>query len=459
MPGTTFGGMGKLEWSPTTAPDDPNPVYVDITLFVRTEETPLIIQRGRQSELDIIQSSQLTAVLDNTDNRFTTGYTGGPYGANWITGKRIRYSETVAGLTFILFTGYLEFPDVDSWQPIGYQEVQLTAVDRLTRLGRGKPFVSTLGAHIMGSVRNGCLKGYWPLNDATQPFAAAVGTLQPILSVLSSVQAAVPTFQTGLTLPGDDAPSLHLTWDTTSPVAPVIEPRTFDTFTPLTAGQVVTIVGWVNVDTLNLAGLGAVVTNDASPTTPSQQLFAQAVSDANGSHWAAIAGGDFIEAPIGTANGTSRWYLVGLRFGFTPNVLEIWVDNTSYSTTFATVYTFTNIYAAFITAHGNMVHHQLYVGAPADFTFADFTAQRAVGLTGLEYQATGQRINSILDYAGVSATDRLVDAGVSVMAPATLAGMAPADALALAVATERGRGFISGDGKYVFQDRIHTYNV
>ena len=145
---SVFGGLGRLEWSAGN-PDDPFPVWQDITTFVRTEDNPLRITRGRQSELDQVQPSQLTCDLDNTDNRFTFGYTGGPYGSTWTPARKVRYSETIAGRTFVHFTGWIEFPDINDWRPIGYQTVQLTCTDRLTRLSRGRQFVSTLAEHIL----------------------------------------------------------------------------------------------------------------------------------------------------------------------------------------------------------------------------------------------------------------------------------------------------------------------
>jgi hypothetical protein len=45
------------------------------------------------------------------------------------------------------------------------------------------------------------------------------------------------------------------------------------------------------------------------------------------------------------------------------------------------------------------------------------------------------------------------------MQAAKLAGQTPLDALQNANATERGRLFVAGDGRTVFQDRVRTLNV
>jgi hypothetical protein len=92
-------------------------------------------------------------------------------------------------------------------------------------------------------------------------------------------------------------------------------------------------------------------------------------------------------------------------------------------------------------------------------SYADHLAQFQVGMLGLEGQTTGQRVTTILNYAGVPAGLRQVDVGCSFMAKATMAGRAPGDLLAEAVTTEQGRGFMSGDGRYVFHGRDRVLNV
>lgn len=670
-----FGGIGKLELAPVNAPNDPLPYYVDITTFWRAEGTPLSITRGRQTELDAIQPSQLTAVLDNTDNRFTTpinteimqdfynnrtvangwgnasvtgqawtvsgtasnwsvgggdgstvstsaqgdrfatmnlgltngemdvvfgatipasgvsrqgalmrfdgnnyyaahamidvnanvtlvirSVTGGgtivndlvsvPIGVitvsgnplfvkfncygpvlraklwdlnqqteptSWVTvndyqvttgtqvgcffrndqasgsetfltyassfeqqsvlpyglgaGMPLRYSETIGERTFTLFTGFVQFPDVDNWQPIGYQEVQLSATDLLARLGRTAPALSTLGAHIVGSVRNNALKNYWPLLDAGAPIVDAIGT-STVSTFFSTGTPAVEgqpaiNYQGGPTLPGDDVATLQLVpgLDGGVPVRnPYLNITSTSTFFNVAPGQVLTFVGWFNRSSIdNFAEIPVVW--DINNAVGSMNLLFNLDSGSTTSwHWRAeyfdgTTAFDVDSTQLGNAMATNRWYIIAIQWGFSPNVLNLWVDGQQYTGTFTGTPAVGNADWPKVQIAGSLAHMQYYLGAPTDFTFTDFTAQRQVGLAGLAYQTTGQRVTSILNYAGVPAGLQNVDAGESFMSIATLAGQTAGQALQTAVDTERARAFISGDGHYGFQDRQHTLNV
>lgn len=466
-----FGGIGRLEWAPTNAPDDPFPTYVDITPYVRTEDTPLNITRGRQSELDTIQPSQLTCVLDNTDLRFTFGLTTGPYGTNWTAAKQVRYSETIGGRTFALFKGFIEFPDIDDWQPIGLQYVQLTCTDRLTRLGRGRPFVSTLGANIVSASPS--LIAYYPLNDTVGSKTAlpAVGSVRPVATVFPTLGAAPPlgiVFGTGDRPLGDDL-STCATWAWTGGLSSGYLNAPLNPTITIGATDQLVICAWVNpallpvavsssdltVISLNNSAVGGFASLHAVGGVPSSTIpgnwTASIVSP--GSTWTGTVTGP--QAPTG------RWTMAAAAFRLAATQ-TLWVDDSTTTVAAAgsvpTSLTFDSIQIG-TQFQGGICHVQIYVGDPALFTNATFLAQRQVGLTGLEYQTTGQRINTLLTYAGVPAFDRAIDPGQSFMQKASLAGQDPQTALQNAVTTERGRGFAAGDGRYVFHDRIRLLNL
>ena len=474
---TTFGGLGKLEWAPSNNPDDPSPTWVDITSFLRTENTALEITRGRQTELDTIQSSQLTCLLDNSDNRFTFGYTAGPYGSNWAPARKVRYSETIGGRTFVLFTGWIEYPDISDWQPIGYQEVALTCTDRLTRLGRGKPFVSTLGAHILGSPPAATMLGYWPLNDpaGSQLATPAVGSAKPAMFALPPFGGTGGLIRPGITFgtsdkpPADDLSScVTWVWQADGTTSGYLYAKLDPTITMGSADQLV-ICAWVKPTALPLpvgsSDLGVVQLQNigAGGFARLRLVGGAGASNQPGNFTAEIvnSGATWTGTVTGVAAPTDRWAVIAGAFQLAATQ-RLWADDVE--TTAAAVgsppasLTFNSLYIG-IQYQGAICHVQIYVGDPARFVFADFTAQRQVGLTGLEYQTTAQRINRILDYAGVPASDRAVDPGVSFMQKASLAGKDPGAALDNGVATEHGRGFIDGAGRYVFHDRTRIYNV
>lgn len=457
---TTFGGIGKLEFAPTNNPDDPNPTYVDLTPFLRTEETPLSITRGRQSELDTIQSSQLTAVLDNSDNRFTFGLTTGAYGANWAPAKKVRYSETIGSQTFVLYTGYIEYPDIPEWHPIGYHEVQLTCTDRLTRLARGTPFASALGAFILNTAS---LKGYWPMTDVTQPFRG-LGPVAASMEVASfavaggAAETSVCQPRTGLTPAGGESSGARfLTGQAAGVVTSYTQASWPISFNPaMAAGDSATIVMWISV-----TGTTYITQSIASIVIlGSGSINLNLTRDLTTGAWTLAATG----ALAGTVSAGSpgiALFPVGIRLSIAASTMELWVGGQRFTTTLTgTPPTGNTLFQGNfggLPIDYDLSHMQVYVGQ--SYSYANFLAQIAQGYTPLAYQTTGQRINTILDYAGVPGDQRVIDPGVSYMQAAELAGATPGDALANAVATERGRGFIDGQGRYVFHDRIRVYNV
>ncbi len=127
----------KVEIAFATDPDAVTPTWTDVTAYVwAAAGGQIAITRGRTDQTSQITPSQLSLTLDNHDGRFTAGYTSGAYYPNVVLGKRIRVS-TNTGAGFVpRFDGYVNAWPVQ-WAPSGrWAEAQITAVDRLARLGR-----------------------------------------------------------------------------------------------------------------------------------------------------------------------------------------------------------------------------------------------------------------------------------------------------------------------------------
>jgi hypothetical protein len=95
----------KVEIAFATPPSNP-PTWVDVTQWVQS----FTIIRGRQRELNTIQTGTATVLLDNRDRRFDPSNTAGPYYPNVLPTRRIRISGTWLGVTTPQFTGF-----VDGW--------------------------------------------------------------------------------------------------------------------------------------------------------------------------------------------------------------------------------------------------------------------------------------------------------------------------------------------------------
>lgn len=452
-------------------------VWTDITADVDSMTAPVYATNGTTAEVAGDPGS-LTLVLHNVGFKYTPANALSAFALS--TGMGIRFFDLIGGNRVYTFTGFIEFPEVASVNVSMNQDqtIQVSAVDQLSLWERSQTFVSTLGAHIMGSTRNGALRGYWPMKDETLPVAPAVGVvagevIDPNRQGVANSQAPAVNVQSGGTPPGDDgAESVQIVYGfsgSTNTNGPYFDMRyplsvTVDDRIPLAAGQVATLVVWVNMTsttnvTLDLTGLYL----DTLPSGGGWLYSLFRSADAVGSHWhGSYYNGSFwtVDSTNGSSNATERWYALGIRWGHTPNVIELWVDDARYTGTFTEAVTSAKVAAVSPSIYGSIAHVQLHVGAPADFDFTDFTAQRAVGLTGLERQTTGDRIDTLARYAGK--TDALltqVDPGQSIMATARLAGLTVAQAMYEARDTEQGDLYIDGTGLTTFADRRTLLNI
>lgn len=671
-----FGGVGRLEYAPQNGPDDPFPTWSDITTYVRAEETPLEVIRGRQTELDSIQSSQLTAILDNSLSIFTPGAT--PYapgfdtfsvpGSNgwpnadtgqvWTTsggtasnyavaggagqiiqtsvgtqlniaadfgvgpdcdvstvvfktvtpsvsgggvtqrvgcrgtgltyyccevnvntsqqvtlqlgrvvsnsftgmttttvvgtghvsgdqwavrfqtlgttvrvkvwklpgaeptawmqsatdtslsaittgtevhfysklesgntstlpvtfnysalqvrnpglfplnsGQPVRYSETIGERTFYHFTGNVEFPDLDNWQPIGYQELALSAVDRLTRYARSPAYVSTLAAHIQANGGTN-LVGYWPLGEVSGPTLHDIIGGQDMTAVYQTFQPPLggPFIQYGAgpTVTADDLPGVQFIGvrdPTTGSAGSWIQQQASLTPFTINAGQTVTIACWVywnQVDNQNGPAIIQLQNNVAG--TPVARLYLT-VNPGVGYRMQAEDNTSTLGFfPLTQAPQQQFWALVAMRLTESTGLVEFWLNADTpqtFNLSGPSVATFNQLIIGTY-ASVTMAHCQLYVGG---YTRAQHLAQFQMGQFGLEYQTTGARVTQILNYAGIPAGLQNVDAGNSFMSKATMAGTAVKNQLDAATVTEQGRLFVDGQGRTVFHGRDRVYNV
>lgn len=456
---STFGGIGTLEWAPTNGPDDLSPTWDDLTPYLETVDdgSPVSISRGRQSEFDLIEAAQLSCVLKNADGRFTYGYTGGPYGSNWAPAKQIRYRETIGDRTFVHFTGNIQFPDIADWQPIGMQYVQLSALDRLARLGRGRRFVSTLSEYIKFNGGTSLVL-FAPLNDFPY-YRDMIGGLSRDVSSAAfgyGSPGVVLSDGTGPLALADDLPSVAQFTALTG--AGRVEFIRYLPTVAVAVGQVITVVAWVKLDAL--CQVFTFGTTDAGPPGSHSSVTVDATSGV----WTATMGSTSFS---GTITSTAKAVVgevvcVGARFGYNPAVFELWVNGGQFIGSLsgsppasATTSNFTTL-AGFT---GSICDMQMYVDTAAAWDFTSFTAQRNAGLSGLEQQTTGARISTLLDYAGVPRYGRAIDTGVTNMQVAALAGQDPLSAIRNAANTEWGRFFMDGNNRPVFHDRAHVYNV
>jgi hypothetical protein len=456
-------------------------VWTDITADVDTFTAPINATNGTSAEV-ASDPAALSIVLHNPGFKYTPGNLLSSFAL--ASGMPLEYSEIIAGQTIYLFTGTIEFPEIASVNLSMTQDQTLTvnAVDQLSRWERSPTFISTLGAHIMGSIDAGDLALYYPLNDESFPFTPAIGsgTLNPSVYgqvapyTIASV-AELVTVRDAAGPAGEDATFPIFTCPYFDPPVPTAGRKAIPHFKAnisVHVGSTDTLVlaAWIRPATL-VSALSPDL-QDSAFLSISEDGTAPASSGTHGITFfddvvgSAIA--YFLENPnIATLTASASyprdvWRLVTARITLATGACTLWIGSdvvvsgtlTGSPTSYDFLYL--DLGAGYF---GSVAHIQVYVGSNT-FPYSEHLAQFALGLSGLERQSTGDRIKTIARYAGKTDADLTnVDSGGSIMQRATLAGLTVAGAMYDARDTEQGDLYVDGSGLLVFDDRRTLLNI
>jgi len=441
--------------------------WVDVTNYVDTFRAPIEGGLGDGAETSE-EPGVLRFVLSNPQHSFTPGNASSTLALT--SGMPVMLIEQIGVFVFELHNGTIEFPEIADWA--GYnldQQIAVQSVDQLSRWERSRTFISTLAAYIQHRGTTGTsLMGYWPLNEPSgTTFRSVVGTvpnLSPYVVDGNNYTAAQIDNASAVVAPADDLTVLRMT---RVPPAGQIRLRTVSSpAIALNAGQVLTAVVWVNVEPTT-ATVMYPLTLQLAETGPTLTSLVRIAYNVTVGDIVADSSGGGLTGTTSTSGGnsaiTGQPIPLALRYGYTPNTLEMWVRDQVYVAGLAGTApggaTITEIRVGDL--HNGLIGHaQLYVGAATDYTNADFVAQYHMGFEGLERQLTGARLRTIGSYMGLTDSEMPdVDAGTSVMSTANLAGKTAAEAMYEARNTEQGRLFIAGNGSLTFQDRRTILNV
>lgn len=186
------------------APFDTNAslTWTDVTSQVRIDPAlngqPIQIRRGRQFELNRVESGTCSFLLDNRDRRFDPDNSGPSaiYWPNVQPVKRVRVEAFASAQWWPLFTGYIE-----QWQPFypGVTDalVRVSCVDALKLLGRASITLVELGNNSPTNVIQDALNtAGWPAADrysgaiSSTLIPAQTWTNQSVLSIIQTVAEA-----------------------------------------------------------------------------------------------------------------------------------------------------------------------------------------------------------------------------------------------------------------------------
>lgn len=470
---TRWGSTYSAEVS-SAEPDD-DPVWVDISAYViRPKGTTTETSLGRATELTTGEPGRGNLLLNNTDERFTPGNLTSPYFPWWKQGRRIRIRETFGDVTYELGDGYLEIPEnivrtqtIDG--SIRLITLAVTWVDIIGRFRNGRKFISTLAEYIRFNGGTALLHA-WPLGDAAEPYANMVTAAAPLRNNTQVASGSPSGAATGATvtpgttgLPADDGGALLLvpSIDPADPewVTSTMWPGGDLTSITLSGNDVLTVMAWVRVDTDRTSSPIEIRLDGPAPID--RIRFYTISTGWRGS--VVMDGGNASIDPINTTPlpiRTNCWDLLSVSATRSGN--QVFRRNLErYDAALAGVIPATadvNRVDAGVELDGAIAHVQVYKHSTMAEVDALHNAQFVMGYAGLERQTTGQRVNTILDYAGFPAYRRDIDSGTAVMSVAQLAGKTAATALEEPRRTEQGRLFAIG-GRVQFHDRKRVYNV
>lgn len=462
MPVSTMMPDVVVEIAFTTGPNDPAPVWVDVSAYVEAD-TITKITRGRSDELTTVQPGRLTITLDNRDGRFTPQNTASPYYPNVKKGRRIRVRRMRPLATSYVdrISGY-----IDEW-PVSWPDgtsatstVTITGSSRTSRLGRGVELRSIIEEEYLSDNPT----AYYPYGDpAGTTKAGNISTLaQPPMQAvaLGSPSAGAGIFFGQSTGPGTDdltAPlftrtdgnngfymrSIHDQEIVRSTDTSFLVECFFNTTTANTA------MIWLDSDggapavrnsTLGISAAGKLQATGSYPSSFFVIVSAATVTD-GATHHAALR-----ETTDGTTI-TSTLYLDGAVVATSANVAT-WGGRS-----WLRVGGLSQVY------NGTLAHIAVYSGT-TEITTARILQHATSGLTGFSGERSDQRIVRLASYAGVPASEVVVETGLSTSLINQLTNGKMALALMNEVVdTEGGALFDARDGDLTFHARSHRYNA
>jgi hypothetical protein len=435
----------------TTTPDDPSPVYVDVTQWTRALSGVQII-RGRQDEHGEVQPSKLTLTLINSDGRFTAGNVNSPYYPNVKKGRKIRVSVTHNAVTYRRFTGY-----VDEW-PVTWADASATVADapisassRLARLGRGTELRSIVEEeYLLDEPR-----AYYTFGEPEGSLAAGNGSVTPQPTMTFAGSGANPVFGNA-TGPGTDSLTsvsfsggkyLNVTFPT--PVVTAADTTyTWEFFfsTATTAfqqlGRLYAATGDTAQAFITAAGKLNILSNSNDGPIYYDLISAATVSDGATHH-------ALVRATISAGTLNSTLYLDGAQ-----------VDTDAY----ASFPGFTGMdrlaAGGDSTAMTGVLAHMAVTAGTTQLATDRIEAHSDSGLNGFSGEGSETRIIRLAGYAGVPVGDTDTETGLSTSITNQITNGQTALALmSEVVETEGGLLFDAGHGTLVFHARSHRYNA
>lgn len=414
-------------------------VWTDITPWVRKVDT----QRGKQHERDVVQAGTATFLLDNRDGRFSPWNTSSPYSPNVLPMRPIRITATWAGVTYAVWFGYVEgWPQ--KWKDAVNNEVEVRAVDGFKLLAMKDLGVG--GNYYGDIIRADNPTVYWPLSEATAGSGVSDASGHGHLGSIFGI----PTFGTAGALTSEPT-NTAVTFGDGKEGQGYIDGGTV---APTGTGDF-TVECWVQLAGVPGSGLYILLASQP-PTAPPywtlglnnttgtpvlayDTLFGGAVTTSTN-----VADGRWHHIAVTRASGTFTIYVDAVEAGTGsssenyPVGSKLFIASEGVHPYFPGSLDEVAVYPTALSASRINIHYRAGKG---------FQAERS-----------SDRINRVLDLAGIASADRNIETGKSVLGDETR-DLSSTKALAYlqeVELTESGLFFIDAQGRVCFYNRYHT---
>lgn len=449
----------KVEIAFSTLPEDPSPVWVDVTTSVRLT-TGISITHGRQDQFEAVQAARLTLTLMNPDGRFTPGNVSSVYYPNVKKGRKIRVSETWAGSTYVRFIGFIdEWPVTWADASTVMADVQISATSRMARLGHGKTLPSIVEVEYL---QDGPV-AYYPVGDDQ-------GSLQAgnVSATVQSPMAVTPFgggSNSNISFGSATGPTTEsLTAALFTRVSATAGAYLLATLSGFTSGAdpSVLLEAFVLANTAQEMGIAQLDGGDSS-------LYLALGVSATGkltAKYATPSGGVVYTLTSSPTISDGLTHHVAVRQttsgGFTTSTL--FLDGTSAATITigSSQYDMTRLVGGGGVANsafaGTLSHVAAYSGAA--ISDARIAQHSLAGSTGFSGESSGNRIHRLALYAGVPDGEIAFEVGLSTsITNQDTTGQQPITLMQDVAATEGGVLFDSRIGLLTFHGRSHRYNA
>lgn len=155
-------------WLAFDPPSAATPNWINITGFVEQGQ-PITIVPGRSDGLSDVNTTTCTLTVDNSDGRFSRANPAGAWFGQIGKGSWLKVEVfPPSGVVSSRFVGFItSLPDEWSGQ---YQTAQISASDRLEKLGRSPAIISCIQSEVLTDPNLvGNVKSYWNLHETASP--------------------------------------------------------------------------------------------------------------------------------------------------------------------------------------------------------------------------------------------------------------------------------------------------